>query len=625
MAVPKRRPRSPGSGCAAAITRRRAWRTQACPRCGSPKLSAPRLRVLRLLPRQEAGRGRGRLSVIRVALDAMGGDQRPAGRDRRGARGPRRRCPATFLVQLVGRTDAIEAELARHPDVDRSRLEVHEAPDVIGMDEKPLAAVRKKPNSSIVVGLGLQKAGAVRRVRLRRQHRGDAGRVDRAARAPRRRRARHGRHAVSHRRRARPGPRRRRQRRLLRPGAGRLRLPRHRLHARRPGRPRPGRRAAQHRRGGGEGERGGQGGPPAAQAGRRACNYVGNIEGRDILAGPASRGHVDVVVCDGFVGNIVLKFYESAARLIVRPACSERAPDVFERPDAARDVPHAGLLRVRRRAAARGARASPSSATAPPAPNAIKNAIRVALQAVRAGLNAAHRRRVRAARAARHAHDRPVPSRRSPSLGVAVPPRVVTNADFEQTLDTSDQWIVERTGIRERRYRRARRRPSPMLSAGGRLHGAGRAGVGRDRSRRHRAAPRPRPDRLLPSTACDLQALLGAEQRRGLRHRRRLPGFIYALTVAEGLIASGQSEHGAGRRRREALHHHRLRRTAPPRSCSATAPAPRSCGASTVARPRDSLDLHQVRRPPGAAAATGRAAGRPTRSARRWSASARTT
>ena len=36
-------------------------------------------------------------------------------------------------------------------------------------------------------------------------------------------------------------------------------------------------------------------------------------------------------------------------------------------------------------------------------------------------------------------------------LGVAVPERVVTNADFEATLDTSDQWIVERTGIRERR------------------------------------------------------------------------------------------------------------------------------------------------------------------------------
>ena len=63
------------------------------------------------------------------------------------------------MVQLVGRPDVIEAELARHPDVDRSRLEIHEAADVIGMGEKPLAAVRKKPNSSLVVGLTLQKQG----------------------------------------------------------------------------------------------------------------------------------------------------------------------------------------------------------------------------------------------------------------------------------------------------------------------------------------------------------------------------------------------------------------------------------------------------------------------------------
>ena len=49
-------------------------------------------------------------------------------------------------------------------------------------------------------------------------------------------------------------------------------------------------------------------------------NYCGNIEGRDILAGHPRHGHIDVVVCDGFVGNIVLKFYESVSRLIVKLA-----------------------------------------------------------------------------------------------------------------------------------------------------------------------------------------------------------------------------------------------------------------------------------------------------------------
>src|SRR5207245_1509161 len=53
-----------------------------------------------------------------------------------------------------------EAALRRFPGGDRSRLDIVEAPEVVGMGEKPLAAVRGKPNSSIAVGLGLQKKGA---------------------------------------------------------------------------------------------------------------------------------------------------------------------------------------------------------------------------------------------------------------------------------------------------------------------------------------------------------------------------------------------------------------------------------------------------------------------------------
>src|SRR5687767_11584990 len=67
--------------------------------------------------------------------------------------------PPEFRVQFVGRTAEIEAALAASPDLDRSRIEVIEAPEVVGMGEKPLAAVRGKPRSSIAVGLGLQKKG----------------------------------------------------------------------------------------------------------------------------------------------------------------------------------------------------------------------------------------------------------------------------------------------------------------------------------------------------------------------------------------------------------------------------------------------------------------------------------
>jgi glycerol-3-phosphate acyltransferase PlsX len=51
----------------------------------------------------------------------------------------------------------------------------------------------------------------------------------------------------------------------------------------------------------------------AASAG---LNFIGNVEGRDVPMGACDRGAVDVVVCDGFVGNVLLKFYESVPRLI---------------------------------------------------------------------------------------------------------------------------------------------------------------------------------------------------------------------------------------------------------------------------------------------------------------------
>ena len=94
--------------------------------------------------------------MIRVAVDAMGGDRAPE-TEVAGAVQALATMPEDVAIQLVGRPAAIEAELARHPGADRGRLELHEAADVIGMAEKPLAAVRKKPNSSLVVGLTLHK------------------------------------------------------------------------------------------------------------------------------------------------------------------------------------------------------------------------------------------------------------------------------------------------------------------------------------------------------------------------------------------------------------------------------------------------------------------------------------
>src|SRR5207245_6612862 len=123
-----------------------------------PEAPPPGLPDLRLLPRRATPAGRGRLSVIRIALDAMGGDNAPRV-EVEGAVQALRELPPTFRIQLVGRTADIEAALKAHGDVDRHRLEIVEAPEVVGMGEKPLAAVKGKPRSSIAVGLGLQKQG----------------------------------------------------------------------------------------------------------------------------------------------------------------------------------------------------------------------------------------------------------------------------------------------------------------------------------------------------------------------------------------------------------------------------------------------------------------------------------
>src|SRR5205809_8096134 len=88
----------------------------------------------------------------------MGGDNAPRV-EVEGVAQALRELPPGFLIQLVGRTADIEAAVKTHGDVDGGRLQVVEAPDVVGMGEKPLAAVKRKPRSSIAVGLGLQKRG----------------------------------------------------------------------------------------------------------------------------------------------------------------------------------------------------------------------------------------------------------------------------------------------------------------------------------------------------------------------------------------------------------------------------------------------------------------------------------
>jgi 3-oxoacyl-[acyl-carrier-protein] synthase III len=126
------------------------------------------------------------------------------------------------------------------------------------------------------------------------------------------------------------------------------------------------------------------------------------------------------------------------------------------------------------------------------------------------------------------------------ATGRYLPERVLTNADLEKMVDTTDQWIFERTGIRERRIADAQTGAAEMGAAASRI-AMERAGVlpGEiDVIVLSTATP----DRLLPSTACDMQALLGATNAAAYDVSAACSGFIYALSAAEGHIASGNAE-----------------------------------------------------------------------------------
>jgi len=316
--------------------------------------------------------------VIRIALDAMGGDYAPAV-PVEGAVEAVRDLPATFEVQLVGRQPSLEAELAKH-EVPPGRLRVVHADEVIEMGEKPLQAVRGKRHSSIRIGLERQKAGEADAFISA----GNTGAVMAASTLLLGLHAGVDRPAIG----------------ALFPTAGKPTLvldaganvdctPRElrgfahigSVYARDVlGRAAPGVGLLNI---GEEREKGNQAVRAAFESllGDPGLRFVGNVEGRDVLSGAC-----DVVVCDGFVGNVLLKFYETVAHLFRDLLQREVDPDVL-RSDGMRRVFKVLDYAEYGGAPLLGVRGISIICHGSSPARAIKNAIGVALQSVESKVN----------------------------------------------------------------------------------------------------------------------------------------------------------------------------------------------------------------------------------------------
>jgi len=121
--------------------------------------------------------------------------------------------------------------------------------------------------------------------------------------------------------------------------------------------------------------------------------------------------------------------------------------------------------------------------------------------------------------------------------GSYVPARVLTNADLEKLVDTSDEWIVTRTGISERHIASDDEATSDLAyhAAKAALEAAALDPGDLDMILVATATP----DMFFPSTACILQDRLGARRAGALDISAACSGFIYGLAVANGLIRSG--------------------------------------------------------------------------------------
>ena len=324
--------------------------------------------------------------MARIALDAMGGDFAPRATVA-GALLALAELDPAHTIQLVGRTavvdallrDLLDGELASHT-VYRDRISVVEAPDVVEMTDKPSAVVRGKPNSSMAVGLKLQADGLSDAF----VSAGSTGAQMAASMVLLRLHAGLKRPAI-----ATFFPSRKRTLVVLDSGANVDCSPEELLQFARlgatyaecvMGRSHP---AVGLLSIGEEPEKGNAVTKEAYSLLKSSgLNFIGNVEGRDLPNGATEHSHIDVVVCDGFVGNVLLKFYEGIAPLMIE-TLRDAGMDAAQLAEALKHLDyseHGGAPLLGVRGVSIIAHGKSSS-------RAVKNALKAAAQAVTSGMN----------------------------------------------------------------------------------------------------------------------------------------------------------------------------------------------------------------------------------------------
>jgi 3-oxoacyl-[acyl-carrier-protein] synthase III len=125
--------------------------------------------------------------------------------------------------------------------------------------------------------------------------------------------------------------------------------------------------------------------------------------------------------------------------------------------------------------------------------------------------------------------------------GSALPARCVTNADLATRIDTSDEWIVERTGIRQR-YIAGQGETTATLAADAAREALVAAGLQASDIGLIVLATAT-PDNTFPATATKVQALLGIDDCVAFDVAAVCSGFLYALNVADAMVATGTAKH----------------------------------------------------------------------------------